>query len=117
MTNVHGGSYYGVIFSDRGVISFIQILRVLSIILTHYAVSVARIGVEGNFFCELLGFGVIPFMLLGTAGLFLASILVVGWLHTGKLRILLLSSLCIFVTLDFINDLPAVFLRVQILSL
>jgi hypothetical protein len=106
-------SHVNDILSSTGcLVSLSQIFRISSVLLTYYAVYIARSGWEGNFIGGLLG--VIPFTLIGTVVFVSATVFSVKY-YTGRLRLELLSLICVLAALDFLNDFAAVFLRVQLL--
>jgi hypothetical protein len=106
-------SHVNQILSSTGcLVSLSQTFRISSVLLTYYAVYVVRNGGEGNFIGGLLG--VVPFSIIGTAVFVSATIFSIMY-YSGRLRIQLLSVICLLAALDFVNDFAAVFLRVQIL--
>ena len=83
-------------------------------LLTYYAVFIARSGGEGNIIGSVLG--VVPFTVIGTAVFISSSIYAIKF-FPGRVKIEVLAVICVIALVDFTNDLVAVFWRVQLLPL
>jgi ABC-type branched-subunit amino acid transport system permease subunit len=101
-----------ILSSTTCLVSVSLLFRASSVLLTYYAVFIARSGGEGNFIGSVLG--VVPFTLIGTA-VFISSSLYAVKFFPGRVKLEVLSVICVIAAIDFANDLVAVFWRVQLL--